>query len=710
MLLFMMNLCHKETKMTIPVISTLPPAPTRGDTEATFTSQANALVAALPTLVTEINAVGDAMETTLTAAQLAEANAETAETNAETAQAAAELAQQNAYASANFKGLWSSLVGALAKPASVAHNDLVWLLLNNLADVTASEPSTTNSDWLLAAAPPTSVTLTVTANSNGITAGNVVELVSTGAQNVQSIYYCEAPTISSLATLDGANNVDQIAACSKDSNSIFALWRQSDAVPLNLTTITTTGNSSAPTLLTTIVDSNTNGCAAGSIAQLSSTQVALSYRNATDSNLHIVIATDNGSNPHTFSTHATNSGINGNVTTATCALTSSNWLVAYADTNSDCQIIHAKSNATNAPTTGFALNVNESNNCAYLSLSRLTSTSAMLVFQNTSDSNGEVGLLTCATNDTTPTLTSSLAHLDGANNCTYITQSPIDSNHTLCAYNNATTSNGCLAVIQANGASAPTVISRAVFASTAVSYLTLSAHNSNDHSLIYTDSNSDGQHLVVHIDSNYNLLLSETNPINGSTNAAYNAVAALTSTTAIGTWQEGAGSDGKAATLTLTPTPVISGQLLGIAETSATNGASADVANGPIYQTTNTLTPGVKYYAQASGGIGTNESPIFVGGADTSNSIILSLQGNEAAQKGNAVEFSTAGSGTFTVPNGVTRIHATWSVTGSIVGSYKYQAVTANGPSERDIIVKPGQSISYTVATGGYVRFEWFYG
>ncbi len=45
-------------------------------------------------------------------------------------------------------GLWSSLTGALNKPASVFHNGAVWKLLNNLADVTTSQPGVT-ADWLV---------------------------------------------------------------------------------------------------------------------------------------------------------------------------------------------------------------------------------------------------------------------------------------------------------------------------------------------------------------------------------------------------------------------------------------------------------------------------------------------------------------------------------------------------------------------------------
>lgn len=60
--------------------------------------------------------------------------------------AAAAASQTNVSAMSNFKGTWSSLTGALAKPASVFHNGAFWALLNNLADVTTSQPGVT-ADW-----------------------------------------------------------------------------------------------------------------------------------------------------------------------------------------------------------------------------------------------------------------------------------------------------------------------------------------------------------------------------------------------------------------------------------------------------------------------------------------------------------------------------------------------------------------------------------
>jgi hypothetical protein len=48
----------------------------------------------------------------------------------------------------NFKGNWSDLTGALSQPATVYHSGAFWVLATDLADVTASEPTSANTDWL----------------------------------------------------------------------------------------------------------------------------------------------------------------------------------------------------------------------------------------------------------------------------------------------------------------------------------------------------------------------------------------------------------------------------------------------------------------------------------------------------------------------------------------------------------------------------------
>lgn len=67
-------------------------------------------------------------------------------TAADASKTAAAASEANVTALANFKGAWSALTGAIAKPASVFHNGAFWALLNNLADVTTSQPGVT-ADW-----------------------------------------------------------------------------------------------------------------------------------------------------------------------------------------------------------------------------------------------------------------------------------------------------------------------------------------------------------------------------------------------------------------------------------------------------------------------------------------------------------------------------------------------------------------------------------
>lgn len=103
-------------------------------------------------------------------ASTAYANAQEAAAQAATAVSAANgaaSASEVAIGATNFKGLWSSLTGALAKPATVKHDGRFWLLLNNLADVTASEPSGSNADWTSLDAG-TEVTQVITSNTTAV--------------------------------------------------------------------------------------------------------------------------------------------------------------------------------------------------------------------------------------------------------------------------------------------------------------------------------------------------------------------------------------------------------------------------------------------------------------------------------------------------------------------------------------------------------------
>lgn len=127
------------------VITDLPPAPQRSQ-PADFVVKADAHVASLTGFVDETNIVIDEINTTQGEINSSESNAATSEANAATSAAASANSALNSAASANFKGNWSDQTGAANKPYSVGHNGATWLLLNDLADVTTSEPSIT-SDW-----------------------------------------------------------------------------------------------------------------------------------------------------------------------------------------------------------------------------------------------------------------------------------------------------------------------------------------------------------------------------------------------------------------------------------------------------------------------------------------------------------------------------------------------------------------------------------
>jgi hypothetical protein len=121
-------------------ITALPTPPSRQD-PANFSDRADAFLGALPTFATEANALASDVNADEIAAAASASTASAAALSAANSEA-------NAASLANFKGLWSAQTGALNKPASVDHNGAFWGLLNNLADVTTSEPGV-SSDWVV---------------------------------------------------------------------------------------------------------------------------------------------------------------------------------------------------------------------------------------------------------------------------------------------------------------------------------------------------------------------------------------------------------------------------------------------------------------------------------------------------------------------------------------------------------------------------------
>ena len=107
----------------VPVTALPAPAPQTND-PTNFATRGDLLLAALPANVTQMNALA---ANVLNNAQYVEL------------QATAGLA------SSNYKGLWSSLTGALNMPASVYHAGFFWQLEANLANVTTATPGVSAS-------------------------------------------------------------------------------------------------------------------------------------------------------------------------------------------------------------------------------------------------------------------------------------------------------------------------------------------------------------------------------------------------------------------------------------------------------------------------------------------------------------------------------------------------------------------------------------
>ena len=151
-------------------ITALPiPVPQRSD-PVNFAPRADLFLAALPTFATETNLVASEVN----------ANASTASSQAGIAVSAANAATDaaaQALAAANFKGEWSTLTGALNKPACVKHNGRFWLLLNNLTNVTTSQPGV-SADWTSIDAG-TPITQAITSNTTAVVGVRYIIAAST---------------------------------------------------------------------------------------------------------------------------------------------------------------------------------------------------------------------------------------------------------------------------------------------------------------------------------------------------------------------------------------------------------------------------------------------------------------------------------------------------------------------------------------------------
>lgn len=155
---------------TPPAVSTLSSPPNRAtDSTTVYANKADTTMSEIPPMVTSQNSLADWQEVT---AQEVYDNAVEANTSAgNSAASAAESLQysQDSASSANYVGEWADQTGAANKPYSTSNNGAIYGLVNNLADVTLSEPSPNNADWFFISGTRwLSYASSFTANANSI--------------------------------------------------------------------------------------------------------------------------------------------------------------------------------------------------------------------------------------------------------------------------------------------------------------------------------------------------------------------------------------------------------------------------------------------------------------------------------------------------------------------------------------------------------------
>ena len=126
--------------MAAPVIPLYSGAvPNRNQTASVFADNADDWLAYQAPLTADYNGLATYLD-----ALAVDADADAASAAVSAANAA--NSEQNAADSVNFVGNWADQTGVATKPYSVAHKGTTWRLVNNLTDVTLSEPGIT-ADW-----------------------------------------------------------------------------------------------------------------------------------------------------------------------------------------------------------------------------------------------------------------------------------------------------------------------------------------------------------------------------------------------------------------------------------------------------------------------------------------------------------------------------------------------------------------------------------
>ncbi|GEM_PF-1545672 len=167
-----------------PIDPALPEFPGPNTPEAQYDDAAYNWGSAIPGYGNRVKAIGDNVFNNANAAASILALCEDA-------QRLTEMARDTAMGVANFKGDWVNLSGPLSRPATVQHNDSVWLLMRDVANVAAEVPGVSTA-WVNQTARVSSV-MGRTGDVTGLVQTTLIDrgaALMSGAGSIQpEVYY-----------------------------------------------------------------------------------------------------------------------------------------------------------------------------------------------------------------------------------------------------------------------------------------------------------------------------------------------------------------------------------------------------------------------------------------------------------------------------------------------------------------------------------------
>ena len=405
-------------------IAALPAAPDPND-RATFNARAYPWAAAQAAMVTETNAIAENVFN----------NATEAASLATTASSQVALAS----AAANYKGLWSSLSGALNMPASVSHNGNYWALNANLANVTTATPGVSGSWQALnvgaggATETSSAVDVTLTAASYRVQAvamtatdksvnlpsattlqvgGALFVVKNTGtiafavrnnagtlltavdAGQIALLYLSNASTSAGVwhVGLDGANALAQtiyqatalnvnavssthVSVTAMSATQAIAAWAGASGY-LNCCTLNISGNVITSGSVLTV---NAVASTYISVAAVSATQAVVTYAGTTS---YIQACTLNVSGTTITAGAVLNVNAVASIFSAVAAMSATQAIVTYSGTSSYTQACTLNISGTTL-TAGAVLSVNAINS-SYQAITPLSATQAVIAYSSTS--------------------------------------------------------------------------------------------------------------------------------------------------------------------------------------------------------------------------------------------------------------------------------------------------------------------------------------